>query len=271
MRNKFIMVYQIRSPIRRHWSQRQTLVGLGLRGIRRGQVLRDTPEIRGMIRKVRHLVHVIDGPQGRLTPSIKKDIEVLERFNRRVTRTEQSAFWKRFADQIPNAIAKMEKISFENEGQNRFALVGTVRSSLEDFDQDEIAAFVLDYRQYTQNNDPISIGSLARIYEHVWINPGASGSFQEIRKRFNRSLDASSRLFFGKYEMSTRELVEIVVYGGLAHSNPEKAEIFEAWEKSGIMGFVWAVFFAAMRDLMRTLKELRFLNQAVLAFAPSTF
>jgi len=33
------------------------------------------------------------------------------------------------------------------------------------------------------------------------------------------------------------------------------------------MGFVWAAFFAAMRDLMRTLKHLRALNEQVLGFA----
>ena len=67
--------------------------------------------------------------------------------------------------------------------------------------------------------------------------------------------------------LTVRELVDIVVYGGLAHSNPQKAEIFEAWEKSGIMGFVWAIFFAAMRDMMLALQQLRTLNEQVLAVA----
>jgi hypothetical protein len=69
--------------------------------------------------------------------------------------------------------------------------------------------------------------------------------------------------------MSVRELVDIVVYGGLAHSNPQKAETFEAWEASGIMGFVWPIFFAAMRDMMHALKAFRFLNEQVLAFSPA--
>jgi hypothetical protein len=144
---------------------------------------------------------------------------------------------------------------------------GTIYSWLEDFDQDEIAAFVLDYRQYTQNNDPISISSLARIYERPWMHPGARKNFEEYRAHFNRELDAPSKLMFGNDAMSVRTLVEIVLYGGLAHSNSEKADTFESWEKSGIMGMVWAVFFAAMRDLMQTLKQLRGLNEQVLAVA----
>jgi ribosomal protein L30 len=270
MASNFIMVIQIRSPIRRHNSQRQTLIGLGLNGIRRGRVLKDTPEVRGMIRKVSHLVQVLEGPLGKLTPALRKDLEALRRFNRRVTRTEQSAFWKRYTDQIPNAVARFENVQFEKAGPAGFAMQGKIHSFLEGFNQDEIGAFVLDYRQYTQNNDPISIGSLARIYQRPWVNPGARKNFEEIRAQYNRTLAASSTLNFGGSQMSVRELVDIVVYGGLAHSNSKKAEIFESWEKSGIMGFVWAVFFAAMRDLIRALKEIRFLNEAVLAFAPPT-
>ena len=60
-----------------------------------------------------------------------------------------------------------------------------------------------------------------------------------------------------------RNLVDIVVYSGLAHSNPQKTAIFEDWENSGFMGFVWADFFAAMRDLMSALKHLRTLNEQV--------
>ena len=41
--------------------QRQTVKGLGLRRIHHSVELQDTPEIRGMLRKVSHLVEVIEG------------------------------------------------------------------------------------------------------------------------------------------------------------------------------------------------------------------
>jgi len=62
--DKVIKVEQIGSPIRRHHSQRETLIGLGLNKIGRVADLPDTPSTRGMIYKVRHLVRVIDGAQG---------------------------------------------------------------------------------------------------------------------------------------------------------------------------------------------------------------
>jgi len=53
-----VKVTQIGSPIRRAADQRATLVGLGLNKMHRSKVLVDTPEVRGMIAKVQHLVAV---------------------------------------------------------------------------------------------------------------------------------------------------------------------------------------------------------------------
>ena len=55
---KKIKVTQTGSPIGRTDDQRATLVGLGLNKRHRTSVLDDTPEVRGMINKVRHLVRV---------------------------------------------------------------------------------------------------------------------------------------------------------------------------------------------------------------------
>ena len=56
--DKTIRIEQTGSPIRRHHSQRETLIGLGLNRIGRVAERPDTPQIRGMIAKVAHLVRV---------------------------------------------------------------------------------------------------------------------------------------------------------------------------------------------------------------------
>ena len=56
---KMITVTQVGSPIRREKSQRATLIGLGLNKMNKERELIDTPEVRGMINKVQHLVRVI--------------------------------------------------------------------------------------------------------------------------------------------------------------------------------------------------------------------
>ena len=55
-----IKVTQTGSPIRRTDDQRKTLIGLGLNKLHRTSELEDSPEVRGMIRAVRHMVSVED-------------------------------------------------------------------------------------------------------------------------------------------------------------------------------------------------------------------
>lgn len=53
-----LRVTQTGSPIRRPKDQKATLVGLGLNKIGRTRELEDTPAVRGMIHKIRHMVRV---------------------------------------------------------------------------------------------------------------------------------------------------------------------------------------------------------------------
>ena len=55
-----IKIKQTGSPIRRPDTQRQTLIGLGLNKMNRVVELQDTPEVRGAIRKIRHMVTIVD-------------------------------------------------------------------------------------------------------------------------------------------------------------------------------------------------------------------
>jgi large subunit ribosomal protein L30 len=53
-----ISITQTVSPIRRHKTQRATLVGLGLNKLHRSVEVEATPEVMGQVRKVQHLVDV---------------------------------------------------------------------------------------------------------------------------------------------------------------------------------------------------------------------
>lgn len=55
-----IKLKQIGSPIRRPEAQRKILIGLGLNKMHREVELEDTPEVRGAIKKLPHLVQVVD-------------------------------------------------------------------------------------------------------------------------------------------------------------------------------------------------------------------
>ena len=57
---KTLKITLVRSPIGFDKTQKATVVGMGLRKIRHTVELQDTPETRGMIHKVRHLVEVAE-------------------------------------------------------------------------------------------------------------------------------------------------------------------------------------------------------------------
>ena len=55
-----IKIKQTGSPIRRPESQKKILIGLGLGKMNRVVELEDTPEVRGAIAKLPHMVAVVD-------------------------------------------------------------------------------------------------------------------------------------------------------------------------------------------------------------------
>ena len=55
-----IKIKQVGSPIRRPEAQRKILIGLGLNKMHKVVERQDTPEVRGAIAKIPHLVQVID-------------------------------------------------------------------------------------------------------------------------------------------------------------------------------------------------------------------
>ena len=57
---KKIKIKQIGSSIRKPQDQKATLIGLGLNKMHRVRELEDSPSVRGMINKVKHLVQVLD-------------------------------------------------------------------------------------------------------------------------------------------------------------------------------------------------------------------
>ena len=57
---KTVRVTQVASGNGKKPGQQETLIGLGLNKINRSRELEDTPAVRGMIRKVAHLIKVED-------------------------------------------------------------------------------------------------------------------------------------------------------------------------------------------------------------------
>lgn len=196
---------------------------------------------------------------------IEAQLDVLREFNRKVDRLERTGFWKRYENETPNVIMKMDDLIIEKSDDASFSLLGRIHSWIPEFDQDEIDAFVLTFRLFTQDNDRISLRSLSGIFASEWLEGGnARECFEDARKQLNDHLDSAATVEFGETVVSVRFIVEVVIYGGLAHTNKKKSAIFQNWSQSGIMGLIWVEFFAYARKGIDTLKYLRGLNAGLL-------
>ena len=60
-KNKTIKLKQIGSPIRRPEIQRKMLIGLGLNKMHKVVEVQDTPEVRGTLAKLPHMVEILEG------------------------------------------------------------------------------------------------------------------------------------------------------------------------------------------------------------------
>jgi hypothetical protein len=152
-------------------------------------------------------------------------MEILRLFNQHVDRIERSGLARRYAEGVPHLIAKMEPLS--EQPKQGGVQMKVLASFVEEFNEDEIGAFVLSYRLLTQKNDRLSIRSLARIYAADWMPREAGEAFEDARRQLNGYLETPATVMFGDNQLTLRRLAEVLIYGGLAHSNKALTPIYE--------------------------------------------
>lgn len=157
------------------------------------------------------------------------DLSLLKDFNEKVSRLERSGLAKKYADEVPQVLLKLDDMKVTHLGDGRLNFFGKLTSKVLDFNEDEVDAFVLTYRILTQHNDRLSISRLAAAYESAWMPEEAKARFLEARKYLNDTFDSAATMEFGSLQISIRDIIDVVIYGGLAHTNPAKQEIFKAW------------------------------------------
>lgn len=192
-------------------------------------------------------------------------IETLKSFNAKIDRLERSGFAKRFENEVPEVMAKFESpIDFYNHGDGNFTLGGKIESWVPDYNEDEIDAVVLTYRVLTQNNDRVSLASLAKIYNADWFPEEGMQEFNKARDKVNEYLDSPATVFFEEGHITIRTLMDIIIYGGLAHSNLKKERIFNSWIHSDASGFFKVEFMAALKFMLFYFKYFRDLNEVTI-------
>jgi len=194
---------------------------------------------------------------------MNEQLGLLARFNEKVTRLESTRLARWLDTTIPSVSARMESVQTNSAGDMTFDMIGEVHASLDEHNQDDIDAFVLTYRMFIQKRDALSIRAIAKVYDAEWMPSEARERFSEARRAVDDWLGSPTSLLDGKHVVTRRELVDVILYGGLAHTEPAKIPTFNAWMRTGVAGFFWAEFLVTLREMLRLLRFLRELNQAV--------
>lgn len=197
--------------------------------------------------------------------------QVLLGFNEKVAHLENTRFYQRYKDEPPNLLMFFDRIdkmkSHRVEGEPRINLTfeGYVRFAVENFNREEIDSFVLTYRILTQKNDRYSIPRLADIYNSSWIEEDGKRAFTEAREHINGILDSPTRMDFGEGLVPVRYLVDVLIYGALAHTNSKKEQQYKTWTENPTMAAgVWIEFMAALRSVMQVLRHIKDINSTLL-------
>jgi len=95
-------------------------------------------------------------------------------------------------------------------------------------------AFVLTLRFFIQDNEKSSLRNLAEIYEKLPILDQKKDRFRRFRKLLNNFLDDKSFYSTRGINCTNRQIMDIFIYGGLAHANKEKKEIYDEWMSDSV-------------------------------------
>ena len=132
-------------------------------------------------------------------------------------------------------------------------------------DQEAVDAFVLTFRYFIQDNERCSFGNLARIYEKPSVPEELRTEYLKTRKLLNDYLDAQASIKIGEEALTRRRILDVFVYGDLAHAQPKKKEVFDAWTRDPFStGFLEVHFASILVDVLRVIRYVAELNEKVI-------
>jgi hypothetical protein len=125
-----------------------------------------------------------------------------------------------------------------------------------------VRAFVLTFRFFIQNNEPISLHNMAELYESLNIDPDYKAQFREIRAAINQYLDTQD-ISYGGRDFTRGDVMRIFIYGALAHSTRE-AEYAPWAENDSVLAHFDYSFANTVLYVLKSIERIRKLNESVI-------
>ena len=156
------------------------------------------------------------------------------------------------------------KISKREDGL--YDLIQERRGPLEE----AIDAFVLTIRFFIQDNEPISLRRLTKIYDVAPIEKKLKEEFVLLKNQINTYLDSDSDLAIAitinnNEEILTHgKILDTVIYGGLSHAHTKKKRKYDFWMKSPLKAIIENDFVCSLTILFEDIKSICDLNKIII-------
>ena len=142
-----------------------------------------------------------------------------------------------------------------------------LESSVDEPSETEIDAFVLTARFFCQDRDGISF---RRLDEDVYTRPGIprdlAGLYRLSRDGFNAFLSSPTGTSVDGRAWTSGEVLDIGLYGDLAHVNADKRAVLKAWGQMQAGGHLMRFWFLnALVELASMVRFVRAINEQLLA------
>lgn len=135
--------------------------------------------------------------------------------------------------------------------------------------EEERDAYLLSFRLFLLSRDDISFARIVRHYRRLFergsIPRGLLDDAAAIAAQIEAYLDGLSTVVWHLEQVRRRTILEVCLYGGLAHANPEKRTRFVEWMSDPIMAVIFESEFLTIITVMtQGIFNMRHVNLAAL-------
>lgn len=140
---------------------------------------------------------------------------------------------------------------------------GKFEAVLPSLPQDDLDAFLLNYRMFQQDNDRISIRRVAAAIEVLPLTVETKSAFQRIRRELNEYLDAAPEVQIFGDPPDRRTLIDVLLHGSYAHHDEKKRLNAAYWERVLKKDHVELLFVTTLEGVVVFLRRFELLMRDV--------
>jgi hypothetical protein len=129
--------------------------------------------------------------------------------------------------------------------------------------EDDLDAFLLNYRLFQQDNERISIRRVSEAIDALQLTKDTKAKFQRIRRDLNEYLDAAPEMQVLGEPVDRRSLINSLLYGVYAHLDEKKAVDSAYWERVLKKEHIDLLFVTTLEGVVGFLREFEILMRDV--------